>query len=103
MNLPRPFLPIAQAMELCVHAGAQYMMGSESKDFGSPSAPRKERPKPWGTLFILKLRIRGKRLTLSAPPLPTISKMDFIKDIDNPKNSESLASGAVWTLEYGGR
>ena len=87
-------------------AGAAFMMGTESKDeYGEKWAPKEKSSQTMGHSIYFEIEDTGHPVEFKRPSFAyDVTKMDFMKDIDNPKKFRALyVSGSWWTLEYGGQ
>lgn len=87
-------------------AGADISMGAEAKDeFNEKSAD--PLPQTWtmGDTLYFEIEDVGQPVPFVRPAFAyDVSKMDFMKDIDNPAKMRMLyVGGRFWTLEYGGQ
>ena len=86
-------------------AGAAYMQGRDSKaDFGEFWAPEEANLNTMGNTLLFETEDMGHPVEFSPPDFAyDISKMDFIRWIDNPKNFRGFnIHGSHWTFEVGG-
>ena len=87
-------------------AGASYMMGSESKEeFGEKWAADQKETFTMGNSIYFEIEDVGHPVKYVRPNFAyDVEKMDFMKDIYNPKKFRGLyVAGDWWTLEYGGQ
>lgn len=87
-------------------AGADTAMGAEAQhEFGEKSA--NAQPQTWtmGHTLYFEIEDVGHPVKFVRPKFAhDVAKMDFMKDIENPKKMRMLrVTGKMWTLEYGGQ
>ncbi len=87
-------------------ADADVSMGAEAKrEFGEKSAD--EEPQTWtmGHTLYFEIEDVGHPVRFVRPAFAhDVSKMEFMKDINNPAKMRMLrVTGRIWTLEYGGQ
>lgn len=87
-------------------AGADVSMGAEAKEeFGEKSAD--DAPQTWtmGHTLYFEIEDVGHPVKFVRPKFAhDVAKMDFMKDMGNPKKMRMLhVGGRFWTLEYGGQ
>ncbi len=87
-------------------AGAEYMIGREGKDkFGEYWAPETSDEYTMGNSIYFETEDMGHEVSFKAPAYAyDITKMDFLKDIDNPENFRGFSvNGPHWAYEFGGQ
>lgn len=91
---------------LAYEAGCSYRMGREGRDeHGEFWAPEKEDKYTMGNTFYFETYDCGHEVTYTPPKFAhKVDDMDFIKNINKPKNFRSISvKGAHWSFEYGGQ
>jgi hypothetical protein len=91
---------------LAYEAGCSYHMGREGKDeYGEYWAPDKSDKYTMGNTFYFETYDCGHEAFFTPPEFAyKVENMEFIKNINNPKNFRSLSvKGAHWSMEYGGQ
>ena len=91
---------------LAHEAGCTYRMGREGKEeHGEFWAPQKSDQYTMGNTFYFETYDCGHEVTYTPPNFAhKVDTMDFIKNINNPKNHRSISvKGAHWSFEYGGQ
>lgn len=87
-------------------AGADVSMGAEAKDeFGEKSADESAQTWTMGHTLYFEIEDVGHPVKFVRPKFAhDVAKMDFMKDMGNPKKMRMLhVGGRFWTLEYGGQ
>jgi hypothetical protein len=87
------------------YAGCAFMTGSEAKsEFNEKFAPAEYEPYTMGNSLFFEIEDAGKPVKFVRPSFAhDVTKMNFMKDIENPKKFRGLyVSGQWWSLEYGG-
>lgn len=91
---------------LAYEAGCDYRMGREGKEeYGEAFAPEKADTYTMGNTFYFETRDCGYPVSYTPPAFAhKVENMDFIKNINNPKNFRNISiKGAHWSFEYGGQ
>lgn len=87
-------------------AGADTAMGAEAKhEFGEKSADDEAQTWTMGNTLYFEIEDVGHPVKFVRPAFAhDVTKMDFMKDINNPVKMRMLyVGGRFWTLEYGGQ
>lgn len=87
-------------------AGADTAMGAEARqEFGEKSADPEPQTWTMGHTLYFEIEDVGHPVKFVRPKFAhDVAKMDFMKDIENPKKMRMLrVTGKMWTLEYGGQ
>ncbi len=87
-------------------AGADTAMGAEAKsEFGEKSADEEAQTWTMGHTLYFEIEDVGHPVKFVRPAFAhDVSKMDFMKDMNNPAKMRMLyVGGRFWTLEYGGQ